>query len=380
MIPPRVIPVSNKRVCILTHTECVEYIDARVLKEAVSLKQAGYDVLVVAANHSHLPLTQAVQGILIHRTQHCDKSFSFPLALEMIMLSRKSKANIYHAHDLPMLAVAWLARFPSLAPLVYDCHELWVDRKVECKNILTRVFEKALECFLIRCSKATLVVSESIASKLKSRYHIKRPTVLFNSPSYENPGRNDILRTNLNIPADKKILLYAGAVTSNRGIEQTILALKMLPNCAMVILGYDLHNHTSKVKALAATIGVSDRVFFHPAIPHNEVAYYTASADIGTILIQNICLSYYYCMPNKLFECIMAGLPIIASDFPDMKAVIDKYNIGLTVNPISPCNIAKGIGDILDNYSVFSHNTTKAAEVHSWQNQASKLLQIYRQL
>ncbi len=160
-------------------------------------------------------------------------------------------------------------------------------------------------------------------------------------------------------------------------------SLHYLDRCTLVLMGYAVSNWPAVLRRLIREEGLMDRVYFFGPVAPEEVTWYAASADIGVIAIRNVSLSFYYCSPNKLFECIAAGLPVVGSNFPDMKKVIEGYNVGVTCDPDDPRDIADAIEYILSDesrYEEMRKNALEAAKVFNWENESKKLLTLYEGL
>lgn len=131
---------------------------------------------------------------------------------------------------------------------------------------------------------------------------------------------------------------------------------------------------------LAKKSGVRHQITFFGPVHHEDVVKFAASADLGVAPIKNSCLSYYLSLPNKLFEYIVAGIPVIGSNFPEIKRIINMYNIGLTFNPDDPRDIALAVQQVFKDpqeYNRMRENARKASEVLNWENEATKLITLY---
>ena len=299
-------------------------------------------------------------------------------------LARREPADIYHAHDLNALPVAWLSSRVMKGKLVYDSHELWLDRtRLKKRSRFNRFLVRAIELFLTRGTDAMIAASESYATLLSHRYNIPQPTVILNAPGYCPVERSRILRDELDIPKGDRILLYIGRITYYRGLEEVIQSIQYLRHCVLVMMGYEAAEYVAGLKKLITDQGVSDRVRFFGMVPYQEVVRCAASADIGVAIIKNAGLSYYYTSPNKVFQCMAAGLPVVASNFPDMKKVIEGYNLGVTCDPDNPGEIANAINYVLsdeDRYNEMRSNALEAAKIFNWENESKKLLALYQGL
>lgn len=413
--------------------------DARVLKEAKSLADSGYNVRILATltetkvqeeNHGGIIITRvsigrfynvflhaleviltAVVRILLYfverpmlvarsrvrrqtrpvfdddeQTQVVERLREiFAFYLRSVAIAIRDRADVYHGHDLSALWPAYLAARLTGAKVVYDSHELFSERNTAYKEgFLIKTALRLQERFLIRHVDKVITVNRSIALELQNRYGLRvTPDVVMNCPSLVVTERTTLLRERLNLGPAVPIVLYIGGITFNRGLEQTIQALKFMDGPVVVMLGPGKKGFINHLRDIAVQHGVSDRVIFAPPVPHTEVARYASSADVSVAPIQNVCLSYYYCSPNKLFESIMAGLPVAASDFPEMRSVIQADQIGEVFDPAKPEDIAAAIRKILGDrkaYEEMRTNAYRASKKYSWEQESARLLAIYGEL
>jgi glycosyltransferase involved in cell wall biosynthesis len=302
--------------------------------------------------------------------------------------TKHKRFDVYHAHDLNTLPAAWLCARRDHAKLVYDSHELYVERnRKEKAHWLWKFYLRKLEGFLVRRCDAVYTVNQSLAAEMARRYRISEPGVIMNAPAcfskFEHAENNMQLREALSIAPDYKILLYVGSITFNRGLEALIKSLVHLPDCYLVFMGYGVDAFKQGLQALAEGYGVADRFAFYGPVATDQVIHYAAGADLGVAPIANACLSYYYCSPNKLFEYMNAGLPVIASNFPELEKTVLGHEIGYTFDPESPEDIAKAARFILDDPEkarAMHDNALQAASLYNWGNESKKLLEIYERM
>ncbi len=322
--------------------------------------------------------------LLPFNRQFCYLSFY----CQIIKATRRERFDIYHAHDLNTLPVAWLGARRDKARLVYDSHELYVER-----NRLKEApffWKRALRCiegFLVRRCDAVYTVNKSLAQEMARRYKIDEPGVIMNAPESfakkEDAKDNTQLRQALSIRPEYKILLYVGSITFNRGLEALVKSMVHLPDCYLVLMGYGSDAMKESLQTLAGEQGVADRFAFYGPVPTDQVIHYASSADLGVAPIANACMSYYFCSPNKLFEYMNAGLPVIASDFPELEKTVLGHAIGYTFDPEDPEDIAKAARAILDDPDKareMHDNALHAATLYNWGNESQKLLGIYEQM
>ncbi len=296
-------------------------------------------------------------------------------------LARKEPADVYHANDLVTMPVAWLCSRLTGGKLVYDSHELWLDRpRLRKRSRLNRFIVHRIESFFIHHTDANIIAGESSSKALSERYNIGPPIVIMNVPYYHPFERSTVFRDKLGISAEERIILYMGKISWGRGIESGIQSLKHLSQVSCVVFGSGLDSYVAELKVFIEDKGLADRVYFFGEVPFDEVTRHAMSADIGLVLHQNIGLNYYYVSPNKLFECMAAGLPVVGSNFPDLKKYIEGYNLGVTCDPESPKDIAEAIDYILSDetrYNEMRKNALEAAKVFNWENESKKLVALY---
>lgn len=307
------------------------------------------------------------------------------LSLELARVAFRERADIYHAHDLNTLFPAYIAARLTGARLVYDSHELWSGRNVAgglSASEKRRTIR--LEGFLIRRVDAAITVCQAIARELAEMYGIPEPHVIRNCPHYVGePLHPDRAGTRIPRRGDQKILLYLGRITFNRGLETLLGALSALPEFDLVMMGNGDPRYIRTLMERASELDVAQRVHLVDAVPYNEVAATAAEADLGVVLLQNSCLSYYYSLPTKLFECIQAGLPVIVSNFPELLKVIKEYDVGVACDPSDPRAIVKAVKEIFSDPARFQRmrrNARLAARELNWESEGRKLVEVYRSL
>jgi glycosyltransferase involved in cell wall biosynthesis len=289
------------------------------------------------------------------------------------------RADIIHAHDLNTLPQAYLAARRRGARLVYDAHEISTSRVGDLWKY--KRFWKRLESYLIRRADAVITTDEMRASFLADAYRVPRPTVLLNVTERRPVSDADLLRPRLDIPRDTPIVIYQGGLQPDRGLEQLIRSVSRIERGVVVFVGDGRLREA--LAALAEEYGVSHRVHFVAAVPPEQLLDYTASADVGVQVLQNTCFNHYSTTSNKLFEYFMAGIPVVASDFPEIRRVVQEFDAGVLIDPRSPAAIAEGINAVLSDparYDTLRRNAVRAAEKYNWDNEQEKLIEVYRRL
>jgi glycosyltransferase involved in cell wall biosynthesis len=296
----------------------------------------------------------------------------------VVSAAGRLRPDVVQAHSIACLPMAvWLKRAHG-ARIVYDAHELETE-SASAKGI-KKPAVKALERALIGYADEVLVVSDSIAEWYRQHYPLNKITVVRNVPEVRDTGAAPVVdrafRRQLGIPEDALLFLYQGLLGRGRGIELTLEAFAgQDSNKHVVFLGYGPLEELIRVAAHS-----SPNIHFAPAVPPERVLEVTRNADVGLAVIEDICLSYRYCLPNKLFEYVMAGVPVIASDFPDMGQVIDRQRCGwrTAVNVSALRALVAGI----DRAAIDRKRREMQAEpLHfGWHLEAKELVSVYQRL
>ncbi|MEM1043956.1 MAG: glycosyltransferase [Bacteroidota bacterium] len=286
----------------------------------------------------------------------------------------------YHASDLYVLPALAAAAKRHGARLVLDARELYphVDATAG-KPWATQVWS-ALERRYLPRTDAVLTVNDSIADRMAETYGIARPVVTHNVPERQTVERTDTLRDLLGIPAERKIVLYQGLVRAGRGLRTLVDALRDVPEAHLVVIGDGPNKHAVVGRASSHLPG---RAHFLPHTPPGDLLHLTASADLGVHIPRPITLSIYLALPNKLFEYLMAGLPVVVADIPEMKRVVEGHEVGLTVDPRDRDAVAEAIRRALADAGArqrWRANIPGVFEAYRPETSRDRFQQVYRDL
>ena len=296
-------------------------------------------------------------------------------ALKIFCRFKNESIKVVHCHSLPALPIGVLFKIVLKSRIVYDAHELETEKGW---GSVRRILSKVLEMFLIYYADVIIVVGDSIAEWYKSKYNLDKVYVIKNLPVQENNEIEDhnILRKTFNIQDNEILYIYQGALSNGRGIEILLNAFsKVNRKKHVVFMGYgELEDTIKRYENRFSNIHLKS------AVKPEEIIAYTQSADVGISLIENICLSYFYSLPNKVFEYILSGLAIIVSDFPDMGKIIDDNECGWKVSVNE-----KALIDLIENMSSEDikekkNNALNCRDSFHWHREEEKLLKIYDKL
>lgn len=364
--------------------------DNRVLKTSIALVEAGHEVTVVALHRNQLPRVEHHPwGFRIERVRIYIPGFRVlapfkwaELALRIALTYRK--ADAWHCNDAEAFGMGLLAKRlkPSLK-LIYDCHEFESERNGKPAWLSKAV--RRMETRHIRRAEEVIVVSPSIQAAYESRYNeqgMQRISLVRNVPNARSGNAvAHPLRTNLGLKSDDFVAIYQGALTINRGIE-TLLAMAPQLNGSrihLVFMGYGMLE-----PQVMEAVHQNANVHFQPAVPYEQVLDYTGDADVGLVSVKPVCLSYLYCLPNKLFESIQAGIPVLVNDLPDCVALVEEFGIGTRVANDTPDGWHAALVEAESKSPAWKVQAIggiqKAQAALNWENESHRLTAIYARL
>jgi glycosyltransferase involved in cell wall biosynthesis len=357
--------------------------DSRVLKEAITLQNSGYEITVVALHEEPLKEFEEIQGINVHRIKLKSRNWIKIRAVQLFkyfeliytLIKKYRKSDIVHCNDLETLPLGViLKKINRKIKIVYDAHEYETETHYS-KGLRKKIAQK-LERALIGYSDAVLTVSDKIAEEYVRLYGIKKPSLVLNTPLLQEIEKKNYFRERFAIDKRETIFLYQGALNEGRGVEQILETFKSLQSGTIVFMGYGILEPLIKEYAKK-----HKNIFFHEAVSPNIVLEYTCSADFGLSLIEDSCLSYRYCLPNKMFEYTMVGIAVIVSNLPEMRRVIEEYGVGVVVKEKSINGLKEAIGEAIEMDRAKLAKDIKRLKIkYNWQEQEKVLLKVYNEL
>jgi glycosyltransferase involved in cell wall biosynthesis len=380
--------------------------DYRVLKEAGSLARAGYDVTVVGMN-TYGPLEREQRdGFEIirvpverARTPWGKINNLFVRTIRrMADYAADLKAAAYHAHDSDcILPAAMAARRVPGAMLIYDAHEVgfWGFRE----SFSSYPFKlpgiqygwSLLNDRLVRGEvDAVITVNEPLGEVQARHYGIPAPRVVMNCPPRYaiRPEAKPLLAARLGLDPATPIAIAQGMYTMGRGdyppLEMTVRSAPLLQQGAVVAIIGNVGSAEAwaPLRELAQRAEYAGRVFILPPVPPATLLDYTAGARVGLIPF-NLSGLARYALPNKLFEYMATGLPIVSPDLPVIRGIIEKYGCGVLCDFETPEVVAAAVNGLLGNparYKAMSAASLRAAEEYNWETQERVLIGLYHEL
>lgn len=307
---------------------------------------------------------------------------------------QKIPADVISCHDLEALSLGYLStlfRKKKAKPLlVYDAHEYELGRNTDRGEMKT-FFAGRRERYLMKRCAFGIAVNDSIADAMQSVHHLsERPIVARSTPicwdldTQVIAKRRNELRQMANASSDAFLVMYHGGILRNRGIDLLVEAVAQ--NSALIgfVMGYVLEeDYFLHLREMIKDRAIENRMFFLPHVPQSQIWEYAGAVDVGFMMIQNTCESYYLCLPNKFFECVQSLTPMVASAFPELKRLIHRYHIGLTCNPENLDEINACIEKMRTDkvfYSQCKESLQRAKRDLCWENEKRKLIDAYAAL
>lgn len=401
------------RAVILVRNPCTH--DARVLREAETLRSLGFDVVVLAVvSRGERRRKTVLEGTSIVRlnpsspfgrlrrrlranrvstgardepsptvSRTADSGPAAPRAL--LRLHRllvtfdyyrlglgavlRHRPQLLHCNDYNTMWIGTATRTATGCALVYDSHELWPDRNLRPEP---RWWLMACEALFVRAAHRTITTSPGYANVIAKRYRVPMPTVVRNIPRAAAPsGRAK--------PEDGTAV-YAGALTVNRGLEQAIDALSHVPEARLRLVGPGAPAYIAALRERADRSGVSDRLEITPPVEPAGLIAALRPATIGLALIQPTCLSYRLTLPNKVFEYIAAELPVLGADIPGIAEFVQAYGVGRMTTPDDTQEIARTLRLMLqpEEQARLRERVRDAARELTWEHERELLASVYR--
>lgn len=305
--------------------------------------------------------------------------------------------DVVHTHDGMSLPLGVCAAKRSGARMVFDSHELEAHRNPPLTPRQRASVERIEQRYLPQADAVT-TVGQKIADHLVAQYAIERPKVIYNAPpqtprplpqKWQQPTRAS-LRAEAGIPESAAVLVYTGNITMNRGVEQTLDGMAeylkrddAVRNIRLSMVGKTRPEIFDTVNARAESLGLQDHIHFHDPVSPTAVVDFISEGDIAVIPVIPVALSYDYAMPNKLFESMLAGLPILGARLAEMGPFVEEYDLGVCYDPLSAQGFAAGLAQLLANGKAPRLSDVRKQELadrFSWEAQEEVLRQVYETL
>lgn len=303
------------------------------------------------------------------------------IIIRMILRGRLKRYDIYHSNDLNTLPQGYICskwRFKRRA-LIYDSHEVQTSRTGYDHSIYAK-----LEQFFIN-KMDSMIVENHTRAKYNEVLYGFYPNVIHNYPFKQNKIKVDDEKINLNkilqLSEDEKILLYQGGIQEGRGLDKLIKAVPMFEQGTLVLIGDG--RIKPDLEKMVKDMNLQDRVKFLPKVPLEDLPKYTENAYIGFQVLNNINYNHYSASSNKLFEYMMAGVPVVACNFPEIRRVVQGEETGICIDSHKPEEIANAVNKLLNNSALhtrYSENSIKASKLFNWDQEKELFINVYAEV
>lgn len=355
------------------------YTDARVDKMAMFLTRNGYDVTLVGRRYADSPELPP-RAYPTHRMRLLFRKnwiFYAEYNLRLFFYLLFKKCDVLIANDLDTLLPNVLVSRLRRKRLVYDSHEYFCGELSVLSNPKALKVWKAIERYCFPKLKTVITVSQSIVDQYEQEYGI-RAHLVRNIPPASTPPLT-CTKADLGMPTDKfNLIIQGNGLNEGRGCEESILAMQQLPDAHLFIIGGG--TIIPKLHRMVAELQLGDRVTILPRQTQEKLFQYTALADAGLAMDHNVGPNAQYSLPNKIFEYIKAGIPQVVSNLVERAAIVNRYQVGVVAESLTPEAIAIAVKKLQQDPSLYNQckeNCRLAALDLTWENEERVLHEIY---
>jgi glycosyltransferase involved in cell wall biosynthesis len=359
----------------------LEY-DSRARLEIDTIGRMGHDIEIIATvggdsdNYGGFPIHRIKQYTWPSRKVRFVQ-FNFHAGL----IGTRINADIYHAVDLDVLSGAYWAVKKTGGRLIYEARELYTELEPLRGRESVKAIWRGLEKRLIGRADKVITINESLARELCERYGIEKPAIIRNVAKTVRNLRPVNLYKEFSIPENFKIILYQGVLREGQGLFYQLEIMRYLNDCVMLFLGSGPIE--KKIKERSVEYGIENRIILAGRVSPDELMNYTASADAGLLLMEDVALNNRLALPQKLFQYLVAGIPQIVSPMPEISGFVKEENTGIVVPFGQPKVAAAEISRFFNDRNLYTEakNSCKiSAEKNNWEIESEKLIEIYREL
>jgi len=359
-------------------TNCICY-DQRVQKIAGTVSELECDITIIGRRSGDC-CNSGNMGFKVKRFRMLFKrGFLFyafyNIRLYFYLLFHKY--DILVSNDLDTLLPNWLVSKLKRIPLIYDSHEYFTGVPEIQNRPFVKLVWKSIEKSIFPHLKYIMTVSDSIAELYNTEYNIRPITV--RNCSRRADGIISYTREKIGVDPDHLLLILQGTgINMNRGGEELVDAVSQSEGVSLLVAGSG--DMLDMLKRKVTDLCLNDRVKFIPKVSWEKLLCYTKSADAGVSLDMNTNINYEFSLPNKLFDYIVAGIPVIASDLPEIRKIIMDNKCGILISEVIPVNISSAIKKLRDNPALLAELKKKslvASEIINWEIESEKVKSLY---
>lgn len=353
--------------------------DQRVDKTACVLADLGFEVLMVGRRKTDSPRMPERTYETLRMRLLWEKGplfyAEYNIRLFFLLLSRP--ANLLVSNDLDTLLPNYLIHKLKRVPIVYDSHEYFTATPELVERPKIQRIWKWIEKWIVPKLKNCITVNASIANLFEQEYRV--PFRIVRNIPQQHPNSETVSRASLGLPENKKIIILQGSgINVQRGAEEAVEAMQYLENVLLLVVGGG--DVLPLLKNRVQELSLQNKVQFVARQTPEKLAGYTSTADIGLTIDKDTNINYRFSLPNKLFDYIYAGVPVLATPLVELKNIIQHYDIGEFIQNHNPEHIAATIQTMLKDegrMARYKNNTRKAATELNWENEKKVLVEIF---
>lgn len=372
----------KNKVCVLTTVH--QPYDARVFhKEAKSLAKV-HDVVLIAPDGEGVD--KEVDGVRIITVKKPGSKVLHPITMWRVFKAGfKQDCDFYHCHEPGSLFVCVILKVLRGKKLIYDAHEHYASL-IASNTLFPQILRGFIEkiCFVAeltmgRFADCIIVVRGDLETTFK-KVNKNVKTI------YVCPDLSFFPLTKVN---REDIVIYEGAVDiAKRGLDvfltSLLLVFKKIERIKYLVVGTIPEDDLSFSTEYLNRNNLTDRFEYTGWVNYDTVFDYLCRAKIGVILLQPVYYNNIMGIPNKLFDCMAAGIPVVASKFPNITEIVEESNCGILVDPTDPQEVADAIIYLMEHpkeaEEMGSNGRRAVEEKYNWENMEKELLQIYAEL
>ncbi len=370
--------MNKKRIIVAATSDLAT--DQRLSRHCTALYECGYEIIQRGrVLRESLPVE--LRPYRTRRVKHLFRRgplFYAEYNIRLFFFLLFNRFEIINSNDLDTLPGCYLASRLKRKPLVYDSHEYFTGvPELKGRPVIKKIWE-TIEQLILPKVEHFITVNRSIASAYSSMYG-NRIDVVMNLPAPVD-GIPPAKPQNFGLPAGKKMVIMQGAgINIDRGAEEAIRCMHHTGDSILVIAGKG--DAIPGLHEMVKEEGLDEKVFFVPPMHRKSLMQLTSLCSCGLSLDKDSNLNYRYSLPNKLFDYIMAGIPVVVSDLPEPRRIVEQYEVGLVAGCLSPKGLSEKINEVLTAPpGKWKASLEKAAKELNWECEKHKLLAVYQRI
>ncbi|HXB92885.1 MAG TPA: glycosyltransferase [Puia sp.] len=375
----------SKRVIVSVISDLVT--DQRVHKVCLTLHEAGHEVLLIGSGtRKSLPLSPRAYRAGRIRMLFNKKIFRYAeFNIRLFFRLLFTRGDIFLGNDLDALPAVWLAGRLKGKPVVYDTHEYWMGMpELDGRRRVKKVWQR-IEAFLFPRVRYIYTICDSFCELYRKDYG-KTLRAVRNVPYKSLAGIGGPLPPEVEnrLPRDKYFLLFQGAgINPERGVEELVMAMEYLDpeRFHLVIIGAGDIFH--RIEAMVTEQHLADRITVLPKVPFEVLRSLTRRADLGLSLDKPTNINHIYGLPNKIFDYLHSGVPVLVSRLVELEKIVNKYDVGAFIDNHQPAHIASRIEEMFRDparIESWKKNTEKVRDELNWEKEGRIVVEIFEQV